>query len=75
MTTIVLIEGEPASSCCNASISVLRNVHDTVSYRADAYEHDVLHITYAKVYAGDADGYIVTCDGCDKVIDVEIEED
>ena len=81
--TAVMRGGEVVSSCCGAEVTVSREVRDTVVYwpvRIDDPElpdfpAPVLRVTYGKVYAGEADAYVVTCSKCSAELAIEISEE
>lgn len=70
MPTIVLIGGEPRSSCCSETLEVSRGVNDTVTFAPEAWDAatNTLDVRYAKVYPGEADEFEVECSRCHQVI-------
>jgi len=72
--TVILVDGKPRSSCCNATLQVSRQVHDTVTYAPESWDGDTLDVRYTKVYPGEADEFDVECGRCHEAVSVDVNE-
>lgn len=83
-STVVLVDGKPRSSCCQASIACQKDYTDTNVYEvreADTDENGKViaaRYAYVKTYDGiDGFNWQVTCSGCGQPIvedTIEFEE-
>jgi len=81
--TIVVIDGEPRSSCHHSTLEVQREVGpDIAIYSAeefyppdpdDRYPQARLMVHFQKTYDGDGGSFMVTCGGCGVAVDADLE--